>query len=334
MTFKEFKFESSVDSRGMRRKRRLSVVICNFCSNQFEKQGNLSKQQRHYCNKVCLGLAFRSGGSAFEARKKTFQKNWGADSPMYSPTFIEHLRSRYRDTLGVDNPFKSETVKQKMRQTNVERYGVEYASQSPVIRKKIEQHNLEYHGVANVASSSEIKQKTHQTNIERYGHKSPLSNHEVQAKRRATNVIRYGFEHPHSNADVRARYYETLQKNASFTSSKPEDRLYAIIVSFIDADKVKRHTRLNGWLIDIQIDDIIIQLDGVYWHGLDRPIDEIRKLQNPQALSIVRKFDRDRQQDDWFLKNGYTLVRFTDVYVNKMSDDELIYELRKIIHEA
>jgi hypothetical protein len=56
-----------------------------------------------------------------------------------------------------------------------------------------------------------------------------------------------------------------------------------------------------------------VQLDGVYWHGLDRPIDVIAERRTKRDAQIHKKWLMDREQDRWFVENGMRLIRITDL---------------------
>ena len=69
------------------------------------------------------------------------------------------------------------------------------------------------------------------------------------------------------------------------------------------------------WPIDFFISFIgtFIQLDGVYWHGLDRPILKIKESKSARDQQIYKKWLTDREQDRWFQENKLNLVRITDL---------------------
>lgn len=79
--------------------------------------------------------------------------------------------------------------------------------------------------------------------------------------------------------------------------------------------EVKHQKWVNGWPIDFYIPsiDTYVQFDGVYWHGLDRPIEVIRASNLVRDKAIVKKWETDRVQDAWFTSNGLRLIRVTDV---------------------
>jgi hypothetical protein len=61
--------------------------------------------------------------------------------------------------------------------------------------------------------------------------------------------------------------------------------------------------------------DTYVQLDGVYWHGLDRPIELIAEHRTKRDVQIHKKWATDREQDAWFAERGMKLVRITDAHV-------------------
>lgn len=73
-------------------------------------------------------------------------------------------------------------------------------------------------------------------------------------------------------------------------------------------ENVQRNVLVNGWDIDFFVSTTLVyfQLDGVYWHGLDRPI--VKQTNT----TIQKTMLRDKKQIDWFQKNNKKLVRITD----------------------
>lgn len=78
--------------------------------------------------------------------------------------------------------------------------------------------------------------------------------------------------------------------------------------------EVKHQKWCGGWPIDFYIPsiDTYIQFDGVYWHGLDRPIEVIRSSSKVRDQAIVVKWETDRKQNAWFNEHARRLIRVTD----------------------
>lgn len=88
--------------------------------------------------------------------------------------------------------------------------------------------------------------------------------------------------------------------------------------------RVDRFVWVNGWSIDAYVRsiDTYVQYDGIYWHGLDRPIEENTNVK------IVRKYFRDREQVAWFSEHGLKLVRITELEWDEAVDKRALIELK------
>lgn len=119
----------------------------------------------------------------------------------------------------------------------------------------------------------------------------------------------------------------SMMKNGS-VSSVGEDRLYELLCKRYPNTKrfIWFHPTITGstnlWNVDMYVPDIdtYIQFDGVYWHGLDRPVEEIKNSNTKRNIAIYKKWTIDREQDEWFLKVSKRLVRITDIEFKKDED--------------
>lgn len=104
--------------------------------------------------------------------------------------------------------------------------------------------------------------------------------------------------------------------------------MYALLIERFGVENVERQAKPSGtnWPIDFYVKPINVwlQVDGVYWHGLDRPIEEHIRSGSPRSASIVGKWHVDRAQDTWFAKHSMRLVRVTDKQVAQVSDISLL----------
>lgn len=117
---------------------------------------------------------------------------------------------------------------------------------------------------------------------------------------------------PMNNIDSIARIHETKKKNNSYGKSKIEDAIYNY---FSNKLHVERGKIINGWSIDFYLKDIdcYIQIDGIYYHGLDRTLDEIGKFKTETDKMIYKTILRDNMQNKWFRQNNMNLIRITDL---------------------
>jgi G:T-mismatch repair DNA endonuclease (very short patch repair protein) len=101
---------------------------------------------------------------------------------------------------------------------------------------------------------------------------------------------------------------------------------YNLLCEIYGAQDVERWKSYHGWSFDFYIQslDVYVQFDGVYWHGLDRPIEEIANSMNESDKGIYKKWKRDRKQDEWFDANSMKLVRIIECEFKsfKSNDDK------------
>lgn len=119
--------------------------------------------------------------------------------------------------------------------------------------------------------------------------------------------------------------HETKKKKGTYAFSKIERdfslRLKEQNVSF------ETQVVMFGKPIDFKIGDIYLQIDGRYWHGLDRPLEEIKQSSAGRDKSIYQRWYSDRAQDEQFAAAGLRLVRITDKEAKEwLRDKKLLLE--------
>ncbi len=98
-----------------------------------------------------------------------------------------------------------------------------------------------------------------------------------------------------------------------------------LLIARYGVDAIERHsTNLSEdkrKSIDFHIKplDFYIQVDGVYWHGLDRPFEEVMARSGKHGDIIRGKWLRDRLLDEQCRNKSIRLVRITDQEMNDPS---------------
>lgn len=122
--------------------------------------------------------------------------------------------------------------------------------------------------------------------------------------------------------------HETMKRNGTFKKpSKSEVACYDALCEIFGADDVHQQVLMNErWPIDFYVVsiDTYVQEDGVYWHGLDRPIEEIALHKTKKDVNIYQKWKVDRVQDEWFEQAGKRLVRLTDLEIKQWQKEKKI----------
>jgi len=115
-----------------------------------------------------------------------------------------------------------------------------------------------------------------------------------------------------------------MKRNKTYKKSSSEDHCYDLLCGHFGQDDVERQVIIPGtrWLIDFYVRsiDTYVQFDGVYWHGLDRPIEVIARGITERDVQIQHKYLTDRAQNDWFKAHGKYLVRITDEEFERLGE--------------
>lgn len=256
-----------------------------------------------------------------EKAKQTNLEKYGAENTYASPIIQEKIKKINLERYGTENPQQNKEIQQKTFQTNIEKYGVAHPAQNLDIQNKIEATNLNKFGVKTPFQNEDIKDQIKKTNLEKYGFDNPAKNELVKQKIQETNIRIYGVPWTLQSEEIRFKAFETMLRNNSFSKSKIEDIFYEYLKTILDPE-IKHQIKhpILGYIIDYYSPrlDLWIQLDGTYWHGKDKTLEEI--MSNPQynpvnsRLKGVAKNMQNDQKQDTFIKN---LIRFWDDDLNE-----------------
>jgi len=155
------------------------------------------------------------------------------------------------------------------------------------------------------------------------GIKNPFQAKEVKEKSKQTMIKNYGVEHPMYSKKIKARInfqeivckaHKTKKRNGSYKQqrSRVECELEKYLLQYFNI--VDTSVIINNWIVDFFIQDIkvYLELDGEYWHGLDRSLKEIKNSNTQHDRIIYENYLRDRKKDKWFKENNLKLIRLTD----------------------
>lgn len=263
------------------RPKRVFTLRCDQCGVEFEKPGNYNVHKRHHiCSRQCLNDAHGVNGILRPIMVQTMQQKMGDD-------WASQIG---RKISAASTPAQFKARAQKAKQTVIERYGANSACQIPHVRQSC----------LTKGSSPEAIAKRKATNVERFGVESTLSLPEVHALANTPEKCQ--------------QRHETMKRNGSYFNSKQEHTFNDWLVSRFGATDVERQVVINTWPIDFYVKsiDTYVQFDGEYWHGLDRPLEQIMQFKTPRDRTIFRKYHIDREQDVWFTAFGKRLIRITN----------------------
>jgi hypothetical protein len=258
-----------------------------------------------------------------EKKKQTNLKNLGCEWPLQSDKIKEKIKQTNLERHGVEYPMQSVNCKEKRKQTYMEHYGVENPFQSNKIREKTKQTNLERLGVEHPSQSEIIKEKKRQTCLKNLGCEYPGQSDEVKEKSKQTCLERYDAEHPMKSEEIKSKFdfneiwqkaHETKKQNGTYKTSKIEDKFYEELIKIFGVENIERYILIFDREIDfyIKTTNTYIEFDGIYWHGLDRTIEQLQSSHHERDIVILKHYHTDRTFDDYCKNNNIKLLRITD----------------------
>lgn len=159
------------------------------------------------------------------------------------------------DKYGCKTNLLCDDTKQKIRETNMVRYGGGAPASSEVVRAKMRSTTMKRYGAENYSSTQIGKDKIAKTNLERYGHTCYLQSKEGRQKT-----------------------LDTLYRNGTTKTSKPQLELYNLLCELYD--KCELNYPIIGYSADcfLNIDGtcIDVEYDGMYYHQFTQEHDNLR----------------------------------------------------------
>lgn len=195
---------------------------------------------------------------------------------------------------------------------------------------KLREKNLIKYGVEHTLQLAFVQDKSKNTCLERFGTEKPLQNAEIKLKAKNTIIEIYGVNNAYlansknwNYEEICAKRITTMKTRGTICTSQPEEKLYELLVNKFSY--VERQVPVSGdfnWIVDFFIpeENLFIQMDGAYWHGLNRNIDIIKESKKPRDKKILSAINSDNLQNIWFQNQGLKLIRITDSAIKNMSE--------------
>ena len=293
--------------------KRILHLKCDVCNKEFQKsfEKKLSQQKYHSCSYKCRGEGLRSDGIFDLARRAINLEKIGVEYVFQTEKFKIDVRQIWMDKYGVDNPLKV----QEWHDAGI------YSASLPQCRASVRSTVREKYGYDCVSQVPEFKLKALISLNEKHGDDEHFY----------TNVSQIPYFKQFLNTEqALIKKLQTEKENNTQGTSKIENHFYEKLCQCFD--DVFRFQRIpkKRWIIDFYIPsiDTYVQFDGVYWHGLNRPIEEIRKSLTKRDMQIAKAFQKDQAQNAWFQENGLRLVRVTDKEFQQQSFEKIIEKIK------
>jgi G:T-mismatch repair DNA endonuclease (very short patch repair protein) len=167
-----------------------------------------------------------------------------------------------------------------------------------------------------------------------YGVPSRLEASEILSKIEKTNIAKYGKstfagsdQHVRSldYVSISEKAWRTKIRNGSCSKSLPEEMMNQYLVDFYGVSNVQRQVKVLTQWVDfyVPIIDTFIQVDGVYWHGLNRSAEVIKLQKTSQDKKIYKQVLRDERLNMYCKDNGIKLIRITDNDIRVKTKEEI-----------
>lgn len=315
------------------------LVECDSCKSQiFETYKN---RDLHFCSKDCTNKEKRKSGIIHQKLVASWIEKYGVENPFQNSEVKNKIKNKLIERYGVDSPAKSSLIIQRMQKTSEKRYGVNNPAKSTIIKDKIAKtknsHTIERkfeidqkrritcldrYGAETIMESVDGLHNFKQSMIKKYGVENSQQVESVRLKSRITCTKLYGvatgFQTQKNrkivtSKETQIKKHESRKKNGTYHHSRSENRFFTELSLEFNCE-IDRHVSINGWDIDFYVKslDSYIQFDGVYYHGLDRPLEIIKKHKHPIDVTIENTYYRDIEQINWFKTNNKRLIRITD----------------------
>lgn len=304
------------------------TFCCRKCLNESRKAGGLLRAQTDlnrdneaWKNKQQTTMLQRYGvsnpGQMIDHAEKcaeTIKKNYGEE--FTNALQLPHSREAMKESLTNVN------VIEKRKKTNRQIWGHENVFGSSKLKTRIKEILLKKYGVDHPSKLEGVTDKRFSTCENRYGYKCMFLKPEAKNKARQTFIHKYSHEYywgSNSHKELCGskkflqRRHQTMKENGTYGKSRHEDVLYEFLLKHFP--DVQRQVEVNGWSIDfyIPVINVYLQLDGVYWHGLNRSRETIESSSSPRDKVILETMERDVRQNEWFKSSGKRLIRVTDL---------------------
>ena len=221
-----------------------------------------------------------------EVKKKAIQTNMERYGVPYACQ-NESIRQKQKDTClqkyGETSPFKVPEIREKAKRTLIKNYGVDSPTKSDVIRQRQMKTCLKNHGVAWPSQDAKVVEMQRKSLLKNHGQDSPWKCEDVKL----AYLQKTGYMYPSQNPEV---------KNASSHASKFELRVVQMLKDYDISMQMHVTFTANKGTIDVvshEFDiylpdyDVLIDCDGVYWHGLSGENEGTSECYDTMRMQVV-----------------------------------------------
>jgi hypothetical protein len=207
----------------------------------------------------------------------------------------------------------------KQRKTIMDKHGVKWSSQLESVKELKRNNNLEKFGVDNIWKSDWFKENRDNFFIEKHG----------------LSVSEYNKLHWLSLSENEQRNHMINSVQKSSIESSIELRIKSLLdmmyIQYTSQMKLKS-SKNSLYFFDICIGDILIEINGDFWHANPNKYKKGDILKFPKKeVSSDELWLKDKIKKKDAIKKGYNVVYLWESFIRKSSNEELIETLKDII---
>lgn len=222
------------------------VFRCNYCSTKVTF--NCDHGYPKFCSKKCAAKYNQSLDKVKIKAKQTCIDKYGVSSYTKTQECKDKIKQTCNVKYGVDNYMCSDEFRIKSKNTLLNKYHVDNPVKIQEVRDKMKDTCMNKYGFDSYSKTQEYKNKCKNTCLERYNTTSYTKTQECQEK-----------------------IYNTKKQNNTHNTSKPEDKVYNLLLTKFNKDDIIRHykSRLYPFNCDFYIKplNLYIEYNGYWTHG-------------------------------------------------------------------
>ena len=226
------------------------------------------------------------------------------------------------DYFNIEKRTMSESAKKisvpKQRKTLKKTHGVDWSSKLPYVKELKRKNCLKKYGVDNIFKSDWFKENRDYFFLEKHG--MDISEY---------YKIKWD---EMSDEDKKNHMLNSALKSSSSSSieQKIKNILELMSIEYTSQFTMKVGKKIN--FFDIKIGNILIEVNGDFWHGNPLIYKKNDILKFPKKEIVCESiWIKDKKKKETALKKGYNVVYLWESFIRKSSDDDIIKELKKIL---
>ncbi len=227
-------------------------VKCDYCFNKYEQQmKRITIGREHVIKDACIKCKYKK-------RSDVSMAKYGVSN--------SSKRTDVREKISKSNStrLKSESFKKAAKKTNLEKYGHECVMHNKDIAEKQRQTLIDRYGEDNPSKVKEIKDRATKAMI-----RTKIQNGTIkiyEGKTRPEIAKEQGFSRSHFGKLV-----NKFGMDKAITMVPKESSLEVFFEEWLKTTGIiyQKQYKLDGYgyIADFKIGDIIVELDGLYWHS-------------------------------------------------------------------